>query len=66
MNITPELQAFSTAVMIYSFLFMDEWLFWSVVERYIETFGMDFGWKEVGSGFYLFWRLMDYDNRYFR
>jgi hypothetical protein len=65
MNITPELQAFSTGMMILIFLFMDEWLFWANVNRYIQIFGLDFQWHEVGSGFFLFWRLIDYDNRNF-
>lgn len=60
---TPELQAFSTATMLFAFMFMDEWLFWTNVERYIKMFGLDFGWREVGSGFFLFWRLVDHDNR---
>lgn len=64
--VNPELQAFSTCIMIYSFLVVDEWLFRANVERYISTFGLDFGWLEVGSGFFLFWRLIDYDNRNIR
>lgn len=62
----PELQAFSTAMMIYAFLIMDEWLFHANVERYIQMFGLDLNWAEVSSGFFIFWRLVDYDNRNIR
>lgn len=62
----PELQVFSVGIMIFSFIIMDEWLFWTYINRYIYTFGLDLKWLEVGSGFFLFWRLVDYDKRNIR
>jgi hypothetical protein len=44
---------------------VDEYLFQTVIERYMDVFGTDDNFQTPFYGYYMFWRLLDYDNRKF-